>query len=227
MNVPRLMRRLAQWHIWVGWVAALPILLWVITGLLMAARPLAEVRGEGLQAPPGAVDASAFVLPKFAARVEAVQLVNQPDGPMWIVTEQGGGRYRYSAKDGTIVSPVILDEAERIATAAYAGDARLEKMTFIPADSAPIDLRRNVDAWQGRFSDGTYVYIDGGTGEVLALRTKWWRFYDFLYGLHIMDPAGRESAHNPFLVVLGLGALAGAVLGSILLFRRRKARPKA
>jgi uncharacterized iron-regulated membrane protein len=221
------MQRFARWHIWLGWVVALPVLMWVITGLVMVARPIEEVRGEALQAKPAGFDGAALVLPKLSGRIEGAQLVQQPDGPVWIVTEQGGGRYRYSAKDGTIVPPVIEEEAQRIALSAYAGEGRLEKVAFIPADSAPIDLRRTVNSWQARFTDGTRLYIDDSTGEVLAFRTKWWRFYDFLYGLHIMDPASREDAHNPLIIVLGLCVLVGAVLGSILLFRRRKARPRA
>ena len=84
-----------------------------------------------------------------------------------------------------------------------------------------------MNAWQAHFSDGTNLYINDSTGEVLALRTRWWRVYDFLYGLHIMDPRTHENAHNPFVALFGALALAGAALGSILLFRRRKARPRA
>ena len=44
--------RLRRWHVWLGWIVGLPILLWVVTGLVMVARPIEEVRGEGLLAEP-------------------------------------------------------------------------------------------------------------------------------------------------------------------------------
>lgn len=227
MSLPRLMQRLARWHIWVGWAACLPLLLWLVTGLVMVARPINAVRGDALRAPASAIDGAALAFPKLTGRIEDARLVQQPDGPVWIVTEQGGGKYRYSGKDGTLVPPVIEVEARQIAAAAYAGTATLTGARYIPADEAPLDLRRNVNSWQVGFSDGTRVYIDDATGEVLALRTRWWRVYDFMYGLHIMDPAGHEDAHNPFTVVLAIVVLASAVLGSALLFRRRKARVTA
>ena len=59
------------------------------------------------------------------------------------------------------------------------------------------------------------------------MRTRWWRFYDLMWGLHIMDLETREQPHNPFTITFGILALAGAVLGSILLFRRRKRRVRA
>ena len=51
--------------------------------------------------------------------------------------------------------------------------------------------------------DGTHFYVDAGSGEIVAKRTGWWRFYDFMWGLHIMDPGGREDTHNPFVIGFG------------------------
>ena len=56
------------------------------------------------------------------------------------------------------------------------------------------------------------------------MRTRWWRFYDFFWGLHIMDLQTREDSHHPILIVFAVLALVGSLLGTTLLFRRRKAR---
>ena len=40
------MLRFTRWHIWLGWIAALPVLLWLVSGLFMAARPIEVVRGR-------------------------------------------------------------------------------------------------------------------------------------------------------------------------------------
>ena len=37
------MRRLARWHIWLGWLIGVPLLLWTFSGLWMVARPIEEV----------------------------------------------------------------------------------------------------------------------------------------------------------------------------------------
>ena len=189
-----MMLRFARWHIWLGWVVGLPILMWTVTGLVMVARPIEEVRGSALQAPAVPVAPGAYTLPEMDEPIHHAELIQQPIGPVWLVTTTDGGRYRYYAPDGSLVPPVIESEAREIAEASFA--------------------------------DGTNLYIDAATGEVLALRTGWWRIYDFMWGLHIMDPATREDTHNPFVIAFAVLATFGALLGCILLFRRRKAGPR-
>ena len=58
-------------------------------------------------------------------------------------------------------------------------------------------------------------------------RTKFWRFYDWMWGLHIMDLGGRENTHNPWIVGFGILTLVTTVLAIVLLpltgkRRRRK-----
>jgi hypothetical protein len=221
------MQRFARWHIWLGWIVALPMLMWLVTGLVMVARPIETVRGGALVAQPGAFDPDNLVVPRIGEPVTQVILQRQPGGPVWIVTTAAGQKLRYSATQGFALSPLDRNEARGIAAAAYAGKARLDSLAYFPADAAPIDLRRAVPSWRARYADGTNLYIDAVTGEFLAVRTGWWRIYDFMWGLHTMDPVTRENSNNPFVIVFGAVALAGALLGSVLLFRRRKARLRA
>ena len=90
------------------------------------------------------------------------------------------------------------------------------------ADQAPLDLRRPRPSWQATFADGTHLYLDADTGEVLALRTGYWRAYDFMWGLHIMDPLGREDTSHWLLWLFGSAGLVTSLFGSTLLFRRRR-----
>ena len=122
---------------------------------------------------------------------------------------------------------MIEPEARRIAQARWAGEAALESVTYFPADASPADLRAGIDTWQAHFADGTNVYLRADTGEVLATRTAWWRFYDFMWGLHIMDLQTREDTSHPILILFAALALVGSVLGCALLFRRRKAKVTA
>jgi uncharacterized iron-regulated membrane protein len=219
------MRRFAQWHIWLGWIVGLPILMWTVTGLWMVARPIEEVRGEHLRNQHAMVDPAKVRVPaNIGEPVHEMRLVAQPDGAQWIVTTANGTRLRYSAEFGTATPPVVKDEAQRIADAAYAGDGKFSGVSYFPPGEAPVDARAEGAVWQARFDDGTRIYIDDATGEVLALRTDQWRLYDFMWGLHIMDPQTREEAHNPFVIAFGSFAVVGALLGCTLLFRRRKAK---
>jgi uncharacterized iron-regulated membrane protein len=75
MTVQQWMQKFARWHIWVGWAVALPLLMWTITGLVMVARPLGEVRGDALRAKSPSSDAAALAFPKLTGRIEGVELV--------------------------------------------------------------------------------------------------------------------------------------------------------
>ena len=218
----RIMQQLARWHIWLGWLIGVPILMWTISGLVMVVRPIEEVRGENLRAEAVPMATADLVFPNRMGPVLSVILANQTDGPTWIVTEPDGGRYRYSATDGTLVPPVIESEARRIALATYSGKAALETVRYFPADLAPPDLRIPTDSWQAHFSDGTNFYIHSSTGEILAVRTGWWRVYDFMWGLHIMDLQTREDTSHPILIIFAALSVFGALMGTVLLFRRRR-----
>ena len=163
-------------------------------------------------------------MPAVTTDVTAVELVRQPDGPVWVVQEASGGRYRYSARDGSLLPPVLEEEARALALATFAGEAELEAMTYFPSDEAPMDLRVPRNSWQAHFADGTNVYVDDTTGEVLALRTGWWRVFDFAWGLHIMDLGTREDTSHPVLILFAALAIIGSLLGCVLMFRRRKAK---
>jgi hypothetical protein len=191
----------------------------------MVARPIEEVRGEHLRAPHAAVDPAGIAFPETIGEpIHEARLVQQPGGPAWLVNSAEGARWRYSARTGKAMPPVVRREAQAIANAAYAGEARLEALTYFPAGEAPAEARTDGAAWRARFADDTHVYLDDATGEVLALRTPQWRLYDTMWGLHIMDLQTREDTHHPILVIFAALASVGALLGCILLFRRRRAR---
>ena len=214
------MHRFARWHIWLGWLAALPLLLWTISGLVMTLRPIDEVRGEDLRRGPGLLQTDMLTAPRLAVPVKRLALIEENGTPVWVATDSKGNQSRY-AQDGQPLPGVSEGEARQLSQAAFAGSAALVSMQRFSAEASPLDLRRPRPSWQATFNDGTHVYIDADTGEVLALRTEYWRFYDLMWGLHIMDPMGRENTSHALLWIFATVGIASSVLGSVLLFRRR------
>ncbi len=218
------MQKFARWHIWLGWAVAVPILLWLASGLFMSAIPIEEVRGEHLRTEVKPIDGATLILPRLSGSVAKLALVSQARGPIWIVTGTDKVPRRYAALNGVPLADVNEAEAQLIAAAAFAGKAPLVTMRRFTAEAAPMDLRRARPSWQATFADGTRIYVDADSGEVLALRTRFWRAYDLMWGIHIMDLQTREDTSNPFLWLFGGLALVSTLFGSTLLFRRRKAR---
>ena len=219
----RWMQRFARWHIWLGWIAALPVLLWLVSGLFMAARPIEDVRGETLRRPLAAISAAGLVTPQVAGSVTRLALTEELGQPVWLLTAADKTQARFDARTGLPLGPVNAIEAQKLAIAAFAGTSAFTAIHRFTAEAAPLDLRKARPSWQASFADGTHLYIDADTGEVLALRTRFWRAYDFMWGLHIMDPRTREDTSNVLLWLFGGIALASGLLGSVLLFRRRRA----
>ncbi len=180
-------------------MAALPIVLWIVSGLFMAARPIEEVRGEDLRRSAVPVRAAGLTFPTLTGTVAKVALIDQAGRPVWIVTTADKSVRRFEARTGAMIAGVDEAEARRIAQSVFAGKAALQTVIHFAGDKAPLDLRKPRPSWQATFGDGTHLYIDADSGEVMALRTRWWRANDLLWGLYIMDLKNREHAHNPWV----------------------------
>jgi uncharacterized iron-regulated membrane protein len=222
-------QRLRRWHVWLGWIIALPFLAWTMSGLVMVARPIETVRGEGLlrEAPPLAL-AAAPVPPAIGPRpVASLTLQQGPSGPAWIVKYADGATRLADARTGRLLPPLGAAEAARLVAGRYTGEAKIAAVDRTAADKPPLELRRPIEAWRVTMSDGTRFYVNASTGEVAARRTAWWRFYDFMWGLHIMDLSTREDAHNPLLIGFAIVSLLGTLMAIVLLpmtIRRKRQR---
>ena len=218
-----------RWHIWLGWVVAIPVLLWVISGLVMVARPIEDVRGSGLLREAAPIRLAGTPIPPLVAGVplSSLTLEQRAAGPRWVIKLPDGKTRIADPTTGLLLPALSASDARREVETRYAGDASVESVSRTSADNPPLDLRRPIDSWRVTMNDGTRFYVDASTGQIAATRTRWWRFYDLMWGLHIMDPTTREDTHNPFVIGFGIAALAMAVLGTIVLpmtiRRRRKA----
>ena len=222
--------RLRRWHVWLGWLVGLPMLFWTVSGLMMVARPIEEVRGEDLISPPGPIQISGpVVAPRIVGRrVVAMTLEPRADGPVWEIDFEGGEERLADPATGRLLPRLGAADAARELLARYTGKAKVREVTRVDADRPPLELRRPIDGWRVAMDDDTHFYVDGGSGEIIAKRTSWWRFYDFMWGLHIMDLQGREDTNNPWVVSFALLTLLTVLLALILLpltiNRRRNGR---
>jgi uncharacterized iron-regulated membrane protein len=219
--------KLRRWHIWLAWVAAVPVLLWILSGLAMVARPIEEVRGEGLLKPPGAIRIVGTPIPPLLDGIPlaSLSLEQRAAGPRWVVKLPDGTKRLANPQTGLLLPALSAADALREVQARYTGDARARSVQRTSAKGPPLDLRRPIAAWRVTMSDGTRFYVDSTSGEIVATRTRWWRFYDLMWGFHIMDLKSREDTHNPLVIAFGLTALAMTVAGIVLLLKTVRQRP--
>jgi len=211
--------RLRRWHVWLGWLVAIPMLLWTVSGLVMVARPIDEVRGEGLIRPAGPIHvAGPLIAPQIAGLpVMGMTLEQRAEGPRWTVEFDGGEHRLADPATGRLLPRLGAAEATREVMTRYTGKAKVREVTRVDRDKPPLELRRPMDGWRVAMDDDTHFFVDGGSGAIVARRTGWWRFYDVMWGLHIMDLQGREDTNNPWVVSFAMLGLAMVLLALVLL----------
>jgi len=220
------MPRFAKWHIWLGWLVGIPILMWMASGLFMAARPIEEVRGNHLRiaSDQPAVALPSDVVPEIDQPLKEMRAFMQDGQAIVMLTAMDGSITRFDWESRTSLPPVDEAQARSIVAEQIVGGSNVTTVRLFEANSAPFDFRRPLPVWQVVLDEGTHVYVGRDTGQIEAVRTSWWRAFDFMWGLHIMDLRTREDTSHPILILFAALGVFASILGCILMFRRRKAR---
>lgn len=212
---------LRRWHMWLGWLVGLPMLFWTVTGLVMVAKPIEEVRGEALLRDPAPISLS---LPAISPRIDSrgvtsLTLEPRAAGMRWVVRFDGDPPQSRLADPATgrLLPPLSAAEAVREVSARYTGKAKVESVTRTDPAVKLTELRRPLDGWRIVMGDGTHFYVDAGSGAIVARRTRFWRVYDWMWGLHIMDLQGRSDTNNPWVITFSLLALVMVLMALVLL----------
>ena len=225
------MQRFAKWHIWLGWLVGVPILMWTVTGLIMVIKPIEEVRGNHLRkevaerALPPDTNISVALPSGSTEPVRSVTTQVERGETVTRITYMDGTSERFRT-NGAKMSPLFEVEARLIVDERIHGGNKVVSTARYEAKAVPFDFRRPMPVWQVVLEDGTHVYVGTETGAIEAVRTRWWRIFDFVWGLHIMDLETREDTSHPILILFALLSVIGSLLGCVLMFRRRKARKK-
>ncbi|MBI1361425.1 MAG: hypothetical protein GC155_14200 [Alphaproteobacteria bacterium] len=228
MISPRTARLVARIHKWLGLIVGAQLAVWTATGLFFTAFALPQVRGEHLLHPPAhsAVDMRRVKLSSTDALKAVVE-----DAPTEVTLRSLAGIPVYeiraalgvflvSAETGEIMSPISEGLARQVATRAWAGKGALASMDLV--DKAPREAGLPGQAWAAHFDGPGHpvVWISAINGQLGPARTDLWRTYDFLYGLHLMDYAEHENAHQPWTIGAAILALSTVLFGIVLLLHR-------
>jgi hypothetical protein len=195
------------------------MLLWTVSGLVMAAKPLEEVRGDSLVAPLKPVQVPTRLnVPNVEGRpVTSIRLESRYGGPRWIITFADGESRQADPATGALLPRLGAADAAREVMDRMTVKSKVVETSRIDASSPPLELRKAVNGWRVSMDDGTNFYVDSGSGAIVAQRTGWWRVYDFMWGLHIMDLQGRADTSNPWVVTFVTLSIGMVLLALVLL----------
>lgn len=213
-------------HRWLGLLVGIQLAIWLATGLYMVIVDIDFIHGDTLvknmQQAVRVPDSSQLTLAALRKRYpEAIQIGLRPVmGKTFYVVTTADKRFLVDPSDGSLASPLGEDAAKAIARYHLAGEAPVIRVSLITSDP-PMEIQtRSLPLWRVDFDDNfsTSFYIDPENGSLVTRRHRYWRIFDFMWMLHIMDYENREDAHNPLLVSAQISGLVFSLTGLWLLF---------
>lgn len=204
-------------HKWLALFVGVQLLVWAVTGFYMVAIDLDFIHGDtlvhNLRTPIGRAE-KVVPVSQLASRypeITAFSLHALPtlDTPVYELTA-AGRRVLVDGTNGQQLSPLSAGMIRQLARSYYAGSGQLSAVLLLEHE-VPMEVRgRSPPLWRADFDDWlqTTLYLQPDTGALVARRHRMWRWYDFLWMLHIMDYGERET---PTGVVPRVATLLGAV----------------
>lgn len=214
----RLQRKLRRWHRWLAIVTAVQLLAWTLSGIYFAFIDIDFVRGaQHREAPlPTAIDLSSA---NWVAS-EATEVLIRHRLPQEVVVGVVGiDETRWYRPNGEALP--ALTEVEALKLAGIKTDLRADQAVLIRDAVTGSEYRgRALPLWQVFNEDNpdTVAYIDPKSGAVVAIRNTAWRWWDFLWSLHIMDYDDRDTIGTLLLKLFSVLALLTAVGGIAVFF---------
>jgi hypothetical protein len=221
-------------HKWFGLLVGLQILIWLASGLYMVVVDIDFIHGDPLVTNMQ----KTVVVPQTPVLDIAALRVKYPDathidlkpvmGQTFYSVTMANGRYLHEPETGDLISPLDEQTARQIAKYHFDGNAAILTASLITTNP-PMEIQtRRLPLWRIDFADrfATSFYINPYTGALATRRHQYWRIFDFLWMLHIMDYEERADAHHPLLIVAQLTGLGFAISGLWLLFYSFSGRRK-
>ena len=220
----RKQRRLRRWHRLVALVTSCQLLLWTLSGLYFAFIDIDYVRGHQFKksSPPTQLDLSKLTAGLVSANKVVIQERIAGELIVGVQTDSG---VQWLGEQGLPIAALTAEQALTL------GNERTvikpNQVEWVDTDirgseyrGAPLPLWR---LWRAEDPDRV-AYVDAISGEVTMVRHDAWRWWDFLWSLHIMSYEDRDTIGTWLLRIFSLLALATAVLGLWLFLHTRSRR---
>ena len=207
------------------------VLLWSLTGLYMVSTDIHFIHGEEL----GDMSSQAIQTSNLELEFEDILTTYPLATHLSLKQRLGMPVYQFKldnnwvvihAQTGTKLNSIVQSEAENIAQE-YLTKPLAVKRSKLLNEQSPFELSsRHLPSWQIDFENWSQptIYVHQITGEVVTKRHNFWRIFDWMWRLHIMDYDDGENINNSLLTGFSLFSLIATFLGAILSYVWVKAR---
>lgn len=209
-------------------IVGMQALLWLISGIYMVVVDLDFIHGDHLvrnMRDPLPADVSDLV-PFSAIRsrfpqATEIALDSWMGAPHYRIRDPFGA-HLVDATTGALRSPLSEADAIDVAQYHYRGEGEIASSKLLTEIAeVPNEVRgRALPLWQIEFNDfgSTSFYISAMQGDLVTRRHTFWRIFDFVWMLHIMDYESREDVNNTLFRVAAVLGLIMSLLGVWLLY---------
>ena len=207
-------------HKWIGLILGLQLVLWTLSGSVMALLDSDKVGGHSEAAMITTAQAwpADLIAPPTGTGVQGLTLRRIVDRPIYEIKDQQGIRVLDARSGQRILIDAAL--AQHIARDTFHHKSAVSSVERLP--KANLEAREHAGAmWQVNFTDkeNTSSYISAETGRALVNRGDTWRLWDIAWMLHNMDYVNRTSFNHPLIIFVVFGALWLSFTGFYLLFK--------
>lgn len=213
-------------HKWLALISAIQIMIWLGSGVYMVLMDIEFIRGKHLTDHTKTAEFSVSppsysindLLRDHPQATDITLYVTQ--GHLYYSAQIDNKLQQLDATTGKIQPLLAEDQARKAAVQVYTGTANIIGATLhqhtVPAEISP----RLIPVWQLEFDDMAHssLYISAITGRLVSTRHDYWRLFDILWMLHIMDYDTREDVHNPLLRSMTSLAILTALFGIALTY---------
>ncbi|WP_286829929.1 MULTISPECIES: PepSY domain-containing protein [Kordiimonas] len=229
MNKKNFHKWLSRTHKWLGVLIGLQVLIWSVSGLVIAITPRSVVEGAPVLHRTHPVSAvSPAVLSEVVSQYRPIFLQLRQLGKRTILSAvfSDGHRERYDASTGAQLGPVSEPYVRTVAADYLADDATITAVRF--RNDRPFGYPGPLPVWEVWSSSESTptLYANAETGEILFYATARTQIYEFFKRLHMMDYTDRQM-NNRLVVICSAVASLFCVTGLALLpyrIRRGKGR---
>ncbi len=205
-----------SFHKYLSLAISIQLLLWTISGIYFAFNKIELIRGEQYLLEQEISDVSLDEM-KNTFNAKNLSILKRLD--QWIIKVEDGAGVYYTDLNGNKLTSLTREQVKL----AVKGQTSLTpvNVTRITSSSEGSEFRgRALPLFKVTTSseDEINVYVDAVSGEVKAIRSDSWRWWDLLWSLHIMDYRERENIDNFLLKIFSILALISSLSGITLFF---------
>ncbi len=227
MNVNKTSRKI---HKWLMLFLSIQFLIWSISGVYMVVFDIDYIHGDSL-----IIDDKSMIEPQqvnytfselfndypSAKNVELRTFIGTTVYQFTLGSKQGNSSVLLDARNGQQLSPINEATARVVAKYYYRGEEQIADIQLL-TDKAPFELSsRHLPVWRIDVDDFSYstLYISAQTGKVVTRRHQFWRIFDLMFSLHVMDYEDEDPA-NQLLFWFALFAAFAVITGMVLTYNR-------